>query len=118
MSRARMSLAAGQSRVIFDEDEAAFQSKVMTFAKLTGWRCYHAPDNRPGRNGRVQAVEPGFPDFWGVRGPRLVVAELKREKGRMRPGQQEWLEGLALVPGVESYLWRPSSWSEIEEVLR
>lgn len=99
------------------ESEDAFQTAFVNLAVFTGWRCYHPPDNRPSRNtGRVQAVAPGFPDWTLVRAPRLVFAELKAEKGRVRPEQIEWLDELRAT-GAEAYLWRPSDWKTIERLL-
>lgn len=91
--------------------------KVLALAGYRGWRSYHAPDNRPGRNGRVQTVTRGWPDLALVRDDRLLFAELKAEKGRLRPGQQEWLDALAQVPGVEVFIWRPSDWPAVEAAL-
>lgn len=93
--------------------EAEFQSAIIRLARLNGWRVYHPPDNRPARNGRVQSVEPGFPDLTLVRDGELIFAELKTSTGRVRPEQHEWLTALALVPGVETYIWRPGDFDAI-----
>lgn len=123
--------------------EVAFQAQVAGLAAFYGWRLYHPPDNRPTttRGGRAarQRVEPGFPDLTMIRGPELIVAELKAERGRLGPGQQEWLEAFGVLaaavaravaetegaqaagylavedlPVVDVYLWRPSDWPAIE----
>ncbi len=60
----------------------------------------------------------GWPDYALCRPPRLVLAELKREKGKTTPSQAAWLERLGACPGVEVYLWRPSDRDEIERVLK
>lgn len=102
--------------------ENEWQSTVMNLATLLGWRSYHAPENRPvvGRNGSryVQNVRAGFPDLVLVRDDRLIFAELKRETGKLGPGQQEWLDAVRRVPGVESYLWRPSDLMDVHAILR
>jgi VRR-NUC domain len=90
--------------------ERAFQGAVLEYGELVGWRCYHTHDSR-----RSHA---GYPDLTMVRGDRLVFAELKAETGRVRPAQAEWLAALERCGAVETYLWRPSSWPEIERVLR
>lgn len=90
--------------------EREFQAEVLQLAALFGWRCYHPFDSR--RSTR------GWPDLALLRGDRLVFAELKSMAGKVRPEQQEWLDELALVPGVESYLWRPSDLDAIAEILR
>ena len=93
--------------------EKAFESQVKGLAKLFGylyyhtWRSFHSP--------------AGFPDCVFVRlepTPRLVFAELKSEKGKVSPAQQEWLDLLGECPGVEIFLWRPSDFDEIVECLR
>lgn len=92
------------------ETEAGFQVYVETLARLHGWRVWHDRDSR--RNDR------GLPDLLLVRGQRLVYAELKRQRGRLRPEQREWLADLAAVGGnVEAYLWRPSDRADIERIL-
>ena len=63
----------------------------------------------------VQGDGKGFPDLTMVRGERLAFAELKAENGRVSPDQRTWLESLSLV--AEVYVWKPSHWNEIEEVL-
>ena len=90
--------------------ERDFQRQVVELAKLTGWQVYHTYDSR--------RSNPGFPDLVLVRPPRLVCAELKRQKGRVTAAQREWAEALRACPGVEYYLWRPSDWDEIEELMR
>lgn len=97
--------------------EAAFQAQVEQLAAFYGWHLrYHAPDNIPRRTrtGRVmvQDVTPGFPDLWLLREPDLIVAELKTEKGRLSPAQQQWIAALTAC-GLEVYIWRPSDFDEI-----
>ena len=73
-----------------------------------------------GRGGTryVQNVRAGFPDLVLVRGDRLIFAELKRETGKLGPGQQEWLEAVEVIRGVEAYLWRPSDLQDVHRILR
>lgn len=120
-----------------DELESALAIKVEHLLDLYGWRWFHAPDNRPiqAASGRtyVQVVRRGFPDYIALRGPELLVIELKRERGRLGPGQAEWLEAWRTFAGAleltvttandakrltrdevpawpvaEVYIWRPS----------
>lgn len=95
---------------VFDISEREFQAMVIEFASLSQWLVYHTHDSR-----RSHA---GFPDLTLVRPPRVVFAELKSERGRVMPQQQAWLDNLRECAGVESYLWRPSDWDELEDVLR
>jgi hypothetical protein len=94
-------------------EEVAFLATVTELATLTGWLVYHTYDSR-----RSQA---GFPDLVLARGDRLIFAELKTDKGRIRPAQIEWLDRLGAVassqPGISVYLWRPKDWAGIEKIL-
>lgn len=65
---------------------------------------------------RTPVTSPGFPDLFMVRGPRMVIAELKSEAGRLRPDQREWLARLELT-AAEVYVWRPRDVAEVQEVL-
>ena len=69
--------------------EAAFQQQVTQLAAFYGWRSYHTHDSR--------RSAPGFPDLVLVRDVQLVFAELKTDKGRIRPEQREWLDALGQV---------------------
>jgi hypothetical protein len=42
---------------------------------------------------------------------------LKSETGNVRPNQLEWLDALRLLPQVEVFVWRPSDWDELVEIL-
>ena len=90
--------------------EAGFQRLVEEYAVLKRWWVHHQPDSR-----RSTA---GLPDLILLRPPRLVLAELKTASGKVRPEQAAVMAMLRAVPGVECYLWRPSDWGRIEEVLR
>lgn len=104
--------------------EAQLQTGVQHLLTAFGWRWYHTHDSR-----RSQA---GFPDLCAVRARdgRLLFAELKAHRGRVRPEQRSWLDDLeAVVRGSwtdddrdfpESVLWRPSDFlsGTIERVLR
>ena len=93
--------------------EGDFLATVTELATLTGWLVYHTYDSR-----RSQA---GFPDLVLARADRLIFAELKTDKGRIRPAQIEWLDRLGAVassqPGISVYLWRPKDWAGIEKIL-
>jgi hypothetical protein len=92
--------------------ERQLQECVRRTAEVFGWLHYHTHNSR--------RSEFGFPDSVMVRGNRLIVAELKSERGKVTDAQAQWLAGFLFVPGVEIHVWRPSQWFDgtIEEVLR
>jgi hypothetical protein len=89
--------------------ERDWQTRVVDYARLRGWRSYHTHDSR-------RSV-PGFPDLVLVRRGRCLFAELKSDTGRVSQAQHEWLADLADVPGLEVHLWRPGDWLIVMEVL-
>lgn len=89
--------------------EKAWQSQVLTLARVYGWRSYHVFDSR-------RSV-PGFPDLVLVRRPRVIFAELKTDRGRLTDEQRGWLADLGDCP-VESYVWRPRDADRIVSILR
>ncbi len=90
--------------------EKQFQSQIRDLAMTFNWLYYHT--------WRAIHSPAGFPDCVLVKGERLIFAELKSEKGQPTMEQCEWLEALNGVPGIEAYLWKPSDFDEIVEVLR
>lgn len=100
-----------KARAVLDSSlsEAQFQASVVDLAERRQWRAWH--DNDPRRN------RAGFPDWVFLRPPRLLFVELKKQGGYASPDQRIWLAELSQCVGVESYLWRPSDWPEIKEVL-
>ena len=113
-----------EARKILDAatSEDQLLDKTIRYARLRHWYVHH---DRPARtrDGWRTAIQgdKGFPDFLAVREGRMVIAEFKDEKGRVSPGQEEWLRRFVEVAAsalvVEVYVWRPSSWPEIERIL-
>jgi hypothetical protein len=83
---------------------------VKDLADLFGWKRYHTH--------RSDFSPAGWPDEVLCRPPRLVIAELKGDRGKLSPAQQGWIVDLSAVPGVEVYVWRPCDLDEIARVLR
>ena len=106
-----MSDLFGSHGYIAPESEREFQGRVVDIARWNGWSVYSIPDSR-----RVTLA--GYPDLTMWRGTRLVFAELKREKGKLRPAQEAVLAELRQLPNVEVYVWRPSDWIAIQEALK
>ena len=114
--------------------EVEFTTTVIEYARLSGWRVFHALPGRTAKGWRTPTQgDVGFPDLAMVRGdmgsevhlePRLIFAELKSDRGRLRPGQTQWLEALGWngeggMPWLqwETYVWTPGDWPEIRQVL-
>ena len=93
--------------------EKQFQNAVIQYAKLMGWMVHHHHDSRRSEPGWPDLVllKPGTP---GVRA-RLIVAELKTENGKLTAAQRLWLNGLSEC--IQTYVWRPADWGQIEHVL-
>ena len=96
--------------------EKQLLAAIREYARLRKWLCYHTHDSR--------RSEPGFPDLVLAR-DRLIVAELKSEKGRLTEEQRAWITTLENIakhsPGnMEVFVWRPLDWVSgyIETVLR
>ena len=90
--------------------ERQFTFQLKDLAETLGWLFYHPFLS-------VHSAR-GYPDCTLVRPPRIIVCELKSEKGQPTAAQHEWLEALQHCPGVEAYLWRPSDLDEIVRILQ
>jgi hypothetical protein len=90
------------------ESERSFQGWVLDYARLMGWEVFH-----PWLS--IHSTS-GWPDLTLCRPPRLVMAELKSERGKPTEDQARWLERLARC-NTEVYLWRPSDRDRITIVL-
>lgn len=105
--------------------EESFQAQVIELARLFGWRVAHFRGVRVQRRDGsvryqtpVQADGAGFPDLVLIRGPRLIVAELKSASGRVTPEQDAWLQAFADAGAEIAGVWRPADWGYIAGVLR
>lgn len=123
--------------------EADFLRYVLYVARRFGWRCWHVPTPmRASRSGGfVPAREAaGLCDLVLMHDdpPRLILAELKGDGGRLTVEQQEFLrlargvaeDMLALMaddcysvsgptrPPLGVYVWAPGQEDEIETILR
>jgi hypothetical protein len=102
--------------------EKEWQAQVVRLAKLTRWHVYHTFDSRHS--------EQGYPDLTLIRKgdggrnvpaharTRILLVELKTQRGHLSPRQREWLGLLSGNDGVEVFVWRPSDWDQIVEVLQ
>lgn len=104
--------------------ETAWQDQVLGLADLGGWATFH-----PGHGGHGSRHDgthrptlmqtktgKGFPDLILVRGPDLLIRELKTDKGRLSPEQRVWI-GRLEAAGVDVAIWRPKDINEVRERL-
>ena len=91
--------------------EKDFSQTVYDLARMLGWLVVRFPTWRP------TGTMPGFLDIIAVRRGRVLFAELKAEDGKPTPAQCKWLWALAEA-GAEVYVFKPSNWPQIEQVLR
>lgn len=112
-----MTIRALPSPVI---SEADLLSRLLEWADAWGWLTNHQRPALTSKGWRTatQGNLVGWPDVIAVRGTRLVVAELKSDKGRTTPEQKRWLAAFRLVPGAEVFEWRPADWPEIVATLK
>lgn len=107
---------------ILHPTERQFQDAVIELARALGYLVHHVRPalNRRGRWSTPLQGHPGFPDLVLARPGRLILAELKSERGHLSPWQDEWLAVLTTCPGIEVYVWYPRDWHDgtIEHILR
>lgn len=106
----------GQARRESMLTEADFQRRIIDLARLRGWRVVHI---RPAwvRSGRMVTPyegDPGLPDLVLARRGRVLLAELKSDRGKPTLDQQAWLA----AAGDNGHLWAPANWDTVLEVLQ
>lgn len=106
---AKVLALAGVSPFAAGCSEEEFQASVIDEARRQGWEPYHTFNSK-------RSV-PGFPDLVLIRGPVLIVAELKVKKNKPTAAQEKWLALFAGVPGVRVFRWRPENWQDIVKEL-
>lgn len=99
--------------------ESEFLDTIIDVAYFYGWKPYHvrAAWSRKGWRTPIKG-DRGFPDLVLVRPPRVIMAELKSERGKLAFEQKVWRDALIQCPGIEYYEWKPSMWEKINEVLK
>ena len=98
--------------------EKDFQTQVIDLAHVFGWKVAHFRPAQTAKGWRtpVGADGKGFPDLVLARerdGKRQqIFAELKTDKGTATIEQLQWLKVL------NGYLWKPSDFDKIQELLK
>lgn len=98
--------------------EAQWEKTLVALAHLNGWMVAGFRTAQVGKSWQtpVRHDAKGWPDLVLVR-DRVIFVELKTNKGRISDAQDEWIMALETA-GQEVYVWRPSDWDEVVEVLR
>jgi hypothetical protein len=88
------------------EDELL--SGLLDAAFLGGWLVHHIRRS----DLALTMGTPGFPDILAVHPKRgVLVIECKSERGRMEPGQSEWLDAFTDA-GVKARVVRPEDYDQ------
>jgi hypothetical protein len=105
--------------ILIDEPESVFQRRVTDLAEQCGWHWLHLGHDPRGRNnqGPRGTLVKGFPDLMMVRGERMLFAELKALKAPAPTITQQLVLGALGATGPQCYIWRPSDWAQILDVL-
>lgn len=102
------------------ETEAQFQARVQQLATFLGWEWIHIQrglnDRGYWRTPVTGDLGPGWPDLVMLKGDRMLAVELKVSTN-LTPTQERVLGILGATGYIEVYVWRPSDWDEITEVL-
>lgn len=104
-----------------DTPEVAFEDTLIELAATQGWMIHC---ERPAFSSDLeQFTTPikghrGYPDVTAVHPFKgMILAELKSRRGRMGPGQREWIRTLARYDtdgDVLVEVWQPSDWPAIQ----
>lgn len=94
--------------------EDDWKSRVMDYARLKRWRCCHIRPAKTNKGWRTPIEgDTGLPDLILARDGRVILVELKRVGAYPVPSQKAWLA----AAGSNGYLWRPTDWDEVMDVL-
>lgn len=90
--------------------EKQWSQIVFDAARRLGWYVYRVHDSR--------RTVPGWPDIVAIKGPAILVLELKVGRGRLTPAQREWLDAWRQVPNatVMAPVY-PDDWDALVAVL-
>lgn len=89
-------------------------NSVLELAAVYDWMAHHCrpAQVRAGRWVTPIAGNSGFPDLVLAHpSGRVKFAELKADRGQVRPEQKVWASVLETHPGIEVHLWRPKDWT-------
>ncbi|HET8522263.1 MAG TPA: VRR-NUC domain-containing protein [Thermomicrobiales bacterium] len=88
--------------------EAQMQNSLKHAALQLGYRCYHTTYSI--------GSDAGFPDLHIVGHGRQFVFELKGPRGKLRPGQQDWIDAYREA-GVDALVIWPDEYDKALDLL-
>jgi hypothetical protein len=86
-------------------NESQWRHDVTTLATGAGWAWYYTAYSL--------YSTPGWPDLALVKPPRVVLAELKGPRGKVRAGQEVTADLLQRCERVDYRLWRPDDLDDV-----
>ena len=89
--------------------EEQLSKSVIDLAVDLGYMVYSI--RRSDLAGLRHPTGKGFPDLTIVGHNRLLLVELKDDKGRPTAAQVSW-KRMLIAAGAEWYLWRPAHWQK------
>jgi hypothetical protein len=90
--------------------EDDYLRRVLDTATIHGWRVAHFRPAKTAKGWRTPMQgHPGLPDLVLARNGRVILAELKSDRGRPTVDQVAWLAAL----GDHGRLWRPKEWTAV-----
>jgi hypothetical protein len=100
--------------------ESQWGEQFTGLAERLGWSWFHARTSQSGGRWTTALSGPigkGCPDYFLAHEKgRHMFVELKTETGKLRPDQVRVI-GILNRAGVETHVFRPSDFEEIERVL-
>ena len=102
--------------------ERAFRERVDGLAAILGWSSMHVDPLRTKRGWATPthgSLGKGWPDSVYVHPhqKRILFVEFKAEIGQLKP-EQGYVLAFLRAAGFEVFVWRPSDFDTITEVLR
>ena len=98
--------------------EADLAKAVEDLLDIYGWKWCHYRPAKTSKGWRTAlSGHPGLLDYIATKGSRLLIFELKSERGNLTPEQLSWWNVLILTK-AEVYTWRPSDRESIEGILK
>ncbi len=83
--------------------ESEIQTAILAYLKARGVMAWRVPLGAVLRaGGRVKSKNPmsGHPDIAAIYGGRYLAIEVKTEKGRVAPHQQQWIDNINAEGGL------------------